>query len=188
MSAINPLALEAIIAVESGHRAFGEDGRLLIRFEAHIFRQYLGNDGLWAKHFRHGAKPWEGQQFNPDGQGPWFEIHTGSQQAEYNAFELAKRLNSRAAHMAISMGAPQIMGFNHARIGFDSAQAMYARFSQSWYAQVIALINFCRGDPPLISALKTLAWRSVARIYNGPGNLDYAAPRYEQAYRKLTGV
>jgi hypothetical protein len=188
MGIINPMALEAILAVESGHNAYGPEGKLLIRFEAHIFRQYLGNDGLWAKHFRHGAKPWEGQQINPDGAGPWFDIHTGKQVNEYQAFNLAISLNRHAAYMAISMGAPQIMGFNHARIGFDSAQAMYARFSQSWYAQVIALINFCLGDPALVTALNNLDWRSVARIYNGPGNVDYAAPRYEQAYRKLAGV
>jgi hypothetical protein len=185
MSALNPLALEAIISVESGHRAFGEDGNLLIRFEAHIFKAHLGNDALFDRHFRHGSPPWTGQQYNPDGVGPWFEIHDGKQATEYNAFELAKRLNSRAAHMAISMGAPQIMGFNHRRIGFDSPEAMFARFSRSWYAQVIGLVNFVLGDADLVRALNDRDWRRVAYIYNGPGNVDYAAPRYEAAYLEL---
>ena len=54
MSALNPLALETVISVESGHRAFGEDGNLLIRFEAHIFKA-TGNDALFDRHFRHGS-------------------------------------------------------------------------------------------------------------------------------------
>lgn len=187
MGTINPLALEAILAVESGHNAFGPDGRLLIRFEAHIFKTYLGDDALWARHFRHGSPVWTGQEMNPDGVGPWFAIHTGAQSSEYAAFELAKRLNPRAAHLAISMGAPQIMGFNHARIGYATPEAMYSRFSKSWYAQVIGLLNFVLGDPALAAALNALDWRSVARIYNGPSNIGYAAPRYEAAYRRLAG-
>lgn len=176
--AIDPLVLEAIIKVESGGQAYGPDGRPLIRFEAHIFLARQGHN-----RFRHNTdKPWTGQQVLLDG---WRDIHTGSQQDEYNAFEIARAANARAAYESISVGLGQIMGFNHARIGYPSAEAMYNAFARSEAAQVIGLINFFLSDPQLTQAARSKDWRTIARLYNGPGDVDRVAPLLQRTYEGL---
>lgn len=176
--AIDPLVLEAIIKVESGGQAYGPDGRPLIRFEAHIFLARQGHN-----RFRHNTdKPWTGQQVLLDG---WRDIHTGSQQDEYNAFEIARAANARAAYESISVGLGQIMGFNHARIGYPSAEAMYNAFARSETAQVIGLINFFLSDPQLTQAARSKDWRTIARLYNGPGDVDRVAPLLQRTYEGL---
>ena len=54
----------------------------------------------------------------------WRTLHGTGQDAEWAAFEMARRLDETAAMRSISMGASQIMGFNHAAIGYASAREM----------------------------------------------------------------
>lgn len=173
------------MAVESGGRTHGTDGRLLIRFEAHIFKAQLGNDGLWTQHFRHGSPSWTGQEWRASAQDTWRPIHTGNQADEWAAFNFARSLNLEAAMRSISMGAPQIMGFNHARIGYPTAAAMLQAFERSAAAQTLGFINFVMRDSALVSAMQTQDWRTIARIYNGAGNVDAAAAKYQAAYNVL---
>jgi len=183
---IEPRVAQAILQIESGGRSFGDDGRILIRFEAHIFRTHLGNDALWSNHFRTDAqRAWVDQMWR-GGQGdPWKQIHTGLQADEYAAFEFAQGLVLEAAHKAISMGAPQIMGFNHARIGYPSASAMYRAFADA-NVQTIGFINFFLSDPTLAEAMHRRDWRTIATRYNGAGNVDAYSKLLQAAYERLT--
>ena len=183
---IEPRVAQAILQIESGGRSFGDDGRILIRFEAHIFRTHLGNDALWSNHFRTDAqRAWVDQMWR-GGQGdPWKMIHTGLQADEYAAFEFAQGLVLEAAHKAISMGAPQIMGFNHARIGYPSASAMYRAFADA-NVQTIGFINFFLSDPTLAEAMHRRDWRTIATRYNGAGNVDAYSKLLQAAYERLT--
>ncbi len=57
--------LAAVIQVESGPLGgFNLDGSAVIRFENHIFKRQLGDDTLWAKHFRidNASKVWLGHK------------------------------------------------------------------------------------------------------------------------------
>lgn len=176
---IEPRVAQAILKIESGGRTHGDDGRIIIRFEAHIFKTYFGNDFVFHQHFGHDAhRPWVNQTFEGK------PLHTGRQSDEYAAFEFAKSLNAEAAHMSISMGAPQIMGFNHARIGYPSAAAMFASF-QDAQLQTIGFINFCLSDPDLAAAMRRKDWKEIARRYNGSGAINTYAPLLEQAYNQL---
>lgn len=177
--AIDPLVLEAIIKVESGGQAYGPDGRLLIRFEAHIF-----DSRYPSGRFRYNAdKPWTGQQVYVNGQ--WQNIHTGRQGDEYLALEKAKVADFDAAYESISMGLGQIMGFNAKRIGYASAYDMFCAFRRSEAAQVIGLINFFLSDPQLTQAARSKDWRTIARLYNGPGDVDRVAPLLQRTYEGL---
>ena len=187
ISPIPPLVGEAIMAVESGGRSHGPDGDLLIRFEAHIFKAQLGNDALWGRYFRHGARPWEGQEWRAHEGEAWRTLHTGNQRDEWAAYDFARALSPEAATRSISMGAPQIMGFNHARIGYPSAEAMRRAFERSAAVQALGFVNFVLGDSALVAAVQARDWRSIARIYNGPGNVDAAAAKYKAAYERLVG-
>lgn len=187
MSIIDPLVGQTLIKVESGGQAFGPDDRPLIRFENHIFKTKLGNDALYARHFQHGSPVWTGHRFRRSEGDPWYEVHTGNQASEYAAFQLALSLNRQAAYESISMGLGQIMGFNARRVGFSSAEAMFAAFHNE-AIQVLGFINFFLSDPQLAHAVQSKDWRTIARLYNGPGNVDNVAPLLERTYRQLAGA
>ena len=185
---IDPRVAQAILQVESGGRTHGDDGHIIIRFEAHIFRQYLANDGLWARHFRtDAARPWIDQMWRKSEGDPWRTLHTGKQSDEWDAFRFASALApGDAAYKAISMGAAQIMGFNHARIGYPTAQAMFEAFANA-PMQTLGFINFCLSDAALTNAIQRRDWRTIAKLYNGSGAIDTYAPLLERAYSELEG-
>lgn len=180
---ITPAALEAILEVESNGNGFVEQ-RMVIRFEAHIFVREFG----LTEYFRYNdaRRPWLEQFWRPSVQDTWRAIHTGRQDSEWAAFEFARSLNETAAMKAISMGASQIMGFNHQRIGYSTVQAMFRAFDVSYPAQLIGLVNFILSDTVLVDAVRRRDWRTVARLYNGPGQVDTYAPRLEKAYREAS--
>ncbi len=144
---IDPAVALAVLAIESGGRAFADDGRMLIRFEPQIFFEEWGklDPERFAQHFRYDLnKIWEGHQWRPSPNQAWRDFH-GKQQAEWEVFTFARNsLAPEAALRSISMGAPQIMGFNHQLIGYPSAQAMFEAFSTSAHAQIIALFDFVK--------------------------------------------
>lgn len=184
---LDPAVLMAILDVESG-AAFGDGGRLIIRFEAHIFRDRLHNDALFDRHFSIASdRPWEQPQYwraSEDDQ--WRPIHVG-QAGEWTAFELASRLNWRAAVESISMGRPQIMGFNAGRVGYPTAEAMFAAFARRQdgeAAQIVAMLNYLLSDAELVRAVRERDWRTIARLYNGSGAVDRYSGLLEAAWRK----
>jgi hypothetical protein len=67
------------------------------------------------------------------------------------------------------MGAAQIMGFNHERIGYPSAQAMFEAFADSAHAQIVALFDFVQVEPARLNALRAGDYVAFAGSYNGPG-------------------
>ena len=183
---IDPTVAQAILQVESGGRTHGDDGRIIIRFEAHIFRQQLANDALWTRHFRtDAARPWVDQMWRKSEGDPWRTLHTGKQSDEWDAFRFAAALApGDAAYRSISMGAAQIMGFNHARIGYPTAQAMFEAFANA-PMQTLGFINFCLSDDALFDAIQRRDWRTIAKLYNGSGAIDTYAPLLERAYNEL---
>lgn len=72
-------------------------------------------------HFRYSSqKAWQNHEFRENPRGEWVAFH-GKQHLEWGAFELARKLSEPAVMRSTSMGGPQIMGFKHSRIGYDSA-------------------------------------------------------------------
>lgn len=182
---IDPRVAQAILQIESGGRTHGENGKPLIRFEAHIFKTKLGNNALWAQYFKTDLdRPWLSQEWRSHIDKPWTKLHTGSQGDEYAALSLAQSLAPEAAYQSISMGAGQLMGFNHARLGYPSAQAMFKAF-QDAQVQTIAFINFFLSDAKLMEAMRNKDWREIAKRYNGAGAVDTYAPLLEKAYNGL---
>lgn len=187
MSIIEPRAAAAVLDVESGGEGFGADGRLKIRFETHIFKPRLGNDGLFARHFAQAdSEPWAKPQYYRRSEGePWQPIHTGDQAAEWAAFDLARELHAEAAYQSISMGAAQIMGFNANRVGYASALAMFRAFERSLGHQMIAFVNYILSDDDLYEAMLGHDWRTIARLYNGTGAVDHYAQLLAERYAQL---
>jgi hypothetical protein len=176
---IDPAVALAVLAIESGGRAFAEDGRMLIRFEPHIFFEEWGklDPERFAQHFRYQLEqPWQEHQWRPGADQEWRNFH-GNQQAEWEVFTFARNgIAPEAAMRSTSMGAPQIMGFNHAAVGYPSAQAMFEAFSTSAHAQIIGLFDFINIEPVRLNALRTGDFMAFASSYNGSGQAPlYAA-------------
>lgn len=169
----------AVLAAESGGVGFGPNNRMIIRFEVHIFYRYWGmnNQTLFDQHFTFDrGTQFRGHKWRPNPAEVFQDFH-GDQEKEWITFSFARRLADASAMLSISMGAPQIMGFNFARLGYKNVQEMFDRFSTSIQAQLIGVFDFVRGTgavSPAIQALQRRDYLTFAGIYNGQGN----APTY----------
>ena len=172
---IRPSAAVAVLCVESGGAGFVQ-GRMIIRFETHIFHRLWGkqNQDVFKRHFRFdSSKPWTGQEFS-DGAGPFASFH-GDQANEWKVFEFACTLNRSAALRAISMGASQIMGFNHGAIGYDSADQMFDAFSSDERYHILGMFDFIKGPgnaSEMVKALQQENYEAFATRYNGGGQAN----------------
>jgi hypothetical protein len=171
--AVPPAAAVAVLCVESSGRGFA-NGRMIIRFENHIFWDQWGrsNEDRYREHFTHNnTKRWTGHRFRTAAGEDWHSPHTG-QDAEWAAFNFARGLHEMSALRSISMGAAQIMGFNHARIGYDSALEMFDRFNADERFHILGMFDFIRGPratSPMLEALRGARYEQFATGYNGSG-------------------
>jgi hypothetical protein len=92
---------------------------------------------------------------------------------------------------AISMGGPQIMGFNSAAIGYGSVREMFDNFSSDIRYQILGLFDFLRGagsTSKMIEALQMHDYTRFASYYNGSGQAPVYGARIEgfaKAFRTL---
>lgn len=163
----------AVICVESGGVAFKND-KMVIRFEPHWFWKLWGekntgsrpNKTLFDEHFSFESWHGETHYYRASAFGEWKSFH-GSQAREWEAFEMARGLDEVAALKSISMGLGQVMGFNHARIGYDSMTAMFVNFSRDARFHVLGIFDFM--DSAMVKALAGGDYVAFARGYNGSG-------------------
>lgn len=189
-----PAAAVAILCVESSGRAFGDDGRMIIRFENHVFWDKWGkqNTGGFDPHFRFNqSKRWLGHQFcNPAG-GDWTDCHKKNQAGEWEVFSFARGLDEVSAMRSISMGGPQIMGFNHHLVGYESPREMFDRFQADMRFQILGLFDFVKGPgttSPMLEALQRRRFDDFAAHYNGTGQAAEYGSRIQKFYDAFQGL
>lgn len=165
--------LHAVMDVEAPKSGFDDQGRPRILFEPHVFYRELGP----------GAKRDEAVKQGLAYQN-WKSGAYGKESEQYGKLERAVAIDRNAAIRSCSWGRGQIMGFNHALVGYVSASAMVDAFMASEASQVEAIVTFMaskRLDSHLrkIEALKRPStpedWKPVALGYNGAG---YATHNY----------
>ncbi len=183
---IDPLVAMAVLDVESGGEDDLDDG-LKIRFEAHIFEDYV-DKATFDQHFSYNPGNILEAHYRVSPNDPWKPIHTGQQYDEYKALGVAEQINQEAAYKSTSMGMAQVMGFNHKRIGYPSATAMYDAFIENNATHLIAFFNFVLSDPELMKAVQNKDWREIARRYNGSGFVELYSQRLEAAYKRRGGT
>jgi len=191
---IDPGVAVAVLTVESGGRPFGPDGRMIIRFENHIFYDRWGekHPDDFAQYFTFNSdRRWKDHQWRPKPTQPWRGFH-GDQNSEWEILNFACTLDDTAARSSISMGGPQIMGFNHAAIGYTAVQQMFDAFAESERNQVAGFFSFVRSrGTKVIQMLQSSDFNGFARYYNGPGQAEtyggLIRKTYE-AYRRLRTV
>ncbi len=183
--AIDPGVAVAVLTVESGGRPFGPDGRMTIRFENHIFYSRWGqhHPDAFARHFVFNSDHrWKDHQWRPAPGQPWRTFH-GNQNSEWQVLDFACTLNDTAARLSISMGGPQIMGFNYAAVGYASVQQMFDAFAASERNQVAGFFDFVRSrGKDAIRTLQDLKFEGFARFYNGPGQAAAYGRLIRQTY------
>ncbi len=190
---IEPGVAVGVFAVESGGQAFGPDGRTLIRFENHLFYNYWGKQNVneFNKYFTFDlGQRWTGHKFRPDPKAAWIDFH-GNQAKEWDVLQFACRLDETAAKNSISMGAPQIMGFNYAVIGYASVLDMFTAFARSDRDQVIGFFDFVQGVLPgggALTPLRRKDFTSFATIYNGSGQAAYYGSLMKNGYEAFNSL
>lgn len=185
-ASIAPAAAVAVLSVESSGQGMSDDGRLIIRFENHVFWDRWGKnhpDEYGARYTYDRTKRWTGHKYRARASDPWKSGHLG-QAAEWEAFTIARGLNEPAAMQSISMGAPQIMGFNHAAIGYDSAKEMFDRFAADERYHILGLFDFVKGGAQtsrMLEALRREEYEQFATHYNGNGQAAVYGARIRAA-------
>jgi uncharacterized protein YgiM (DUF1202 family) len=193
---IDPGSAIAVLCVESSGRGFSHSNqnRMIIRFENHLFWKYWGkkNSEIFHRHLQYGKredgrlKVWLGHVWRENLEEAWQPFH-GSQAKEWQVLEFGRSLDDTAALLSISMGAPQIMGFNHRKIGYETVQEMFNKFSRDIRYQISGLFDFF--DDAMIEALQKRDFVTFAGHYNGPGQKHKYGQwiqNYYDAFREVT--
>jgi hypothetical protein len=89
--------------------------------------------------------------------------------------------NDEAVCLSCSFGGPQILGSNHALIGYATAGALFNAFQESERWHVCGFFDFCQGNR-LIAAVVQEDWTAFATKYNGPGQAMSYGEKIGAAY------
>ncbi len=193
---LDPAITVAVLGVESSGKGFEStnQNRMIIRFENHLFWKYWGKKHAetFHEHFQYGEKDngrlkvWLGHLWRENVAEEWQSFH-GIQTKEWQVLDYARSWDETAALFSISMGAPQIMGFNHKKIGYNTVQDMFKMFKEDIQYQIRGMFDFFNDS--MIKALQKKDFVQFAEYYNGSGQKykygEWIQSHYE-AFQKLT--
>lgn len=173
--------IRTVADVESEGGGFLPDGRVVIRFEGHIFRKLTG--GKFDASYQTISHPY---MVN-------CPYNRGSVR-DYIRLKMAMGLDAQAAMKACSWGMFQIMGFNHKAAGYKTVDEFVDAMKVSEGSQLRAfcqlLISFGLDDE-----LREHRWAEFALRYNGAGykgDPDTLADDYDlklaRAYARFVGA
>jgi hypothetical protein len=158
-------AIKAVTHQEAGGKGFYADGRVIIKFEGHIFHHFT--QGKYSVSHPTLSYP------------KWTEKYTQEGELAYVRFNAAYELDPHAAMMATSWGMFQIMGENYSSCGFKSVDDFVTTMHMSEQYQLAAFVEYCHTqglDHYLINMAtpgQTLANAAgFALRYNGKGYKD----------------
>lgn len=171
--------LQAILEVESRGEPYDGKGRLIILVEKHIFRRLLpASLRARAEVLGLAVRGWS--RGNYRGQG------SAGDDRRWNLLKRMTELHETAGLKSASYGGPQIMGFNHQAVGFPSVQEFVLAMAEKEENQIAAFVAFLE-SVGLAEALRQRDFRTVARRYNGSGQVARYAGMMERAYARIKG-
>jgi hypothetical protein len=157
-----------ILQVESGKCGFLPDRRPQILFERAVF--HTRTHGEW-------------DESHPNISAPTWGGYAGGA-AEYARLAEAYELSPDDALQSASWGIAQILGFNFSPAGYDSAADFVADSCASEGSQLLAFVSFLQHTGIAVS-LQLHDWVSVARRYNGDGDVTVYAAKLQASYAAL---
>lgn len=167
---VAPCMLSAVAQVESGGAGFRRDGKVVVRFEKHVFIRELRKQNASGTMLMK-AKSLTGSNMNTLLSAMSIE----DQDIAMSSVERALQLDDYCALMATSWGMFQIMGFNHKLAGYDTVQSFVEDQAKGEREQLGAFCTFLKNNH-LVPYLFKQQYAEFARRYNGPG---YRANRYD---------
>lgn len=177
MLGVGEAEIWAVLTVETRGFGFLVDRRPQILYERHIFskrtdrRFDTAHPGLSAR-----------QAGGYQGGG-----------REYDRLKQAMQLDAAEALKSVSWGLPQVMGFNHRLVGFDTVEAMVEAMVEGEDRHLEALGQFIMASPKCRLGITRRDWGTFAACYNGPDfrRNDYdnrLAAAYEKNKRSLPDI
>jgi len=167
--------VHAVIDVEAAGGAWDAKGRPKMLFEPHRFYKNLGPGAVRDRAVREGlAYPkWGTRPYPKD---------------SYPILVRAMALDETAALKSASWGLGQILGENHAMIGYDTPQDMVFAFLDDAEVHLEAMIAFILAAK-LDGKLRAHDWAGFARGYNGPQYAEHGYhTRLESAYKRWAKI
>lgn len=163
-------AIKAVTHVEAAGQGFYNDGRIIIKYEGHIFHALTGGKYDAA---------------HPTLSYPkWTEQYTEGGTKAYNRFDQAFALDPKAAMEATSWGMFQIMGENFSSCGYKSVDDFVTDLKKGEAEQLDAFCVYVNTQK-LDAYLKNLDWAGFARRYNGS---QYAKNHYDTQLAKYYAI
>jgi len=171
---VEPQVAMAIFLTESGGKGF-DNGKMLIRFENHLFYRYWGEKNLdeFNKYFF--GTTFKDHKFRETPEAEWQASHPAKnqQEVEWKAFEIARKLSETDAINSISMGLPQILGSHYTTIGYDTPLDMFNAFNSDIRYHIIGFFDFIQANADRTTAARTKDFATFAKLYNGTGQVEY---------------
>ena len=167
---IEPAALHAFADVESSGAGFTAEGRAVILYEPHVFSRATG--GQWDGYSPAGVVL-SYPKWVPPGKLPVgcdFHPYQLDQIGRWGLLAFAAELDFEAALKACSWGAFQILGQNHAAIGYPTAWHMVVAFHAGEHAHLDGALAFIEANG-VKDAMRKGDWARVITVYNGPGQV-----------------
>lgn len=159
---IDPFFVYAVAMVESSGKGYRNNGFPVIRFEKHVFLRYLKANKA-TQHLIRKAE-------NLKGSG-------------WDAYQDALKIDAKYAKLSTSFGMFQIMGFNHAVVGYDTVDEFVAAMEESVENQLTAFCIFVMANH-LQNAIKNKKFADFAAKYNGAKYyLNSYNTKLENAYK-----
>ena len=167
---IEPAALHAFADIESNGAGFASDGRAVILYEPHIFSRETG--GQWDGYAPAGMVCSYSKWVPPGKRPPGCDFHPYQldQLGRWGLLAFAAELDFEAALKACSWGSFQILGKNHAVIGYPTAWHMVVAFHAGEHAHLDAAMAFLAAND-VLGAAKRNQWERVITVWNGPGQV-----------------
>ena len=176
--------IKAFADTETARSSFLPDTRPDILFERHQFYERLGqqisSDDLNSI-----------TQSYPDICNTTWGGYLGGA-AEYNRLQTAINLSNQytnsaaTAYECASYGKFQIMGFYWKNLGYMDVFSFVRAAMASEQDHLEMFVRFIRANPSLLEAMRNKDWDTMAREYNGPGQVDVYAGRLENNYNNET--
>lgn len=169
--AIPEYLLRAVIEIEAAGKGQHSSGAVVARYEPHIAYRYA--EGRQRTALVEAGLAWPNWRRGEPSGSPYHWID-----------RCAAIAGNEIAALATSWGMGQVMGFNHAALGYDSAVDMVQAFAKGEAIQLEGMLTFIEAAK-LQPALLNRDWRTFAAVYNGPAHEahDYAG-RLAAAARK----
>jgi hypothetical protein len=185
---IEAAALHAVAAAEVGSLPPPPIGLPVIRFEVHSILRMSNEDLSSVIELRDAPTAWhaDAHWYKNDPDAEWERVHSGSQADEWGALAATSGIDPTSAMKCASYGVGQLMGWHYKTLGYETVQEMVADALLGPSSQFDQWGKFFKNknDGALLDSMRNLEWREFARVYNGPGQVDYYGAALDKHYNK----